>query len=199
MIHLFLETKHQKTSEYVFMDTLLKKLELSQDVKIETINGKDNLANAKNTFFTNTLEGGINLIVFDADTPLNGGGFEGRKKELMDKLKELDIAAEIFLFPNNQDDGCFEDLLLNIALNDKYKSFFDCFGDYEKCLGDDYEHPNLKGKVYTYISSMKSLTNSQRKDLGQGRWLFDNPDYWNLESEYLTPLKDFLSTWIPQR
>ena len=99
MIHLFLETKHQKTSEYVFMDTLLKKLELSQDVKIETLNGKDNLANARNTFFTNTLEGGINLIVFDADTPLNGGGFEGRKKELMDKLKELDIAAEIFLFP----------------------------------------------------------------------------------------------------
>lgn len=198
MIHLFLETKDRKTSEYVFMDTLLKKLGLSQYVKIETVNGKDNLANARNAFITNTLEGGINLIVFDADTPLNKGGFEKRKKELKSKIEELDISAELFLFPNNQDDGCFEDLLLNIALKDKYKAFFDCFGDYENCLGDDYEHPNLKGKVFAYISSMKSLTKKQRADLGQGHWLFDNPDYWNLESENLTSLKDFLLTWIPK-
>lgn len=198
MIHIFLETGKQSTSEYVFIDTLLKKIGLSHNVIIETVNGKDNLAKAKNAFVTNTLEGGTNLIIFDADTPLNEGGFKERQKNLLQKLDELEITAELFLFPNNHDDGCFEDLLLKIALFDRYKTFFDCFGDYEKCLGDKYAHPNLKGKIFSYISSMKSLTNNQRDHLGQGKWLFDNADYWDLDNDALLPLKEFLLHWITE-
>jgi hypothetical protein len=44
-----------------------------------------------------------------------------------------------------------------------------------------------------YISSMKSLTMAQRHKLGQGEWCFDNDEYWDLDSEELKPLKDFLN------
>lgn len=193
MTHLFLETGKKTTSEYMFMKTLLSVMNLHDNVIIDTVNGKDNLQNAKNVFVANTLEGGKNLIIFDADTTRNCGGFKQRQKEILEKVGELGITAELFLFPNNKDDGCFENLLLDIALKERYKTFFDCYSDYEKCLGDDYEHPNLKGKVFTYISSMKSLTKKQRENLGRGCWLFDNPEYWDIENEALLPLKEFLN------
>lgn len=193
MTHIFLETGKKTTSEYMFMKTLLSVMNLHDNVIIDTVNGKDNLQNAKNVFVANTLEGGKNLIIFDADTTRNCGGLKQRQKEILEKVGELGITAELFLFPNNKDDGCFENLLLDIALKERYKTFFDCYSDYEKCLGDDYEHPNLKGKVFTYISSMKSLTKKQRENLGRGCWLFDNPEYWDIENEALLPLKEFLN------
>ena len=36
------------------------------------------------------------------------------------------------------------------------------------------------------------MSNSKRKRLGNGEWMFDNAEYWDLESDYLIPLKDFL-------
>ena len=44
-----------------------------------------------------------NLVVFDADSSTNGGGFGRRKLELLAKMKELNITADLFLFPNNHD------------------------------------------------------------------------------------------------
>ena len=196
MTHLFLETGKKTTSEYVFIDTLLKVLNSRDKVIIETVDGKDNLANAKNIFYTNTLEGGNNIIIFDADSPQKSGGFDDRRRDILNILASHSISADLFLFPNNHEDGCFEDLLLKIANKEKYNQFFDCFSDYEKCLGDNYEHPNLKGKVFTYISSMKSLSKTQRDNLGKGAWLFDNPDFWDIKSKELIPLIDFLNKTV---
>ena len=74
--------------------------------------------------------------------------------------------------------------------------FFDCYRDYASCLGDDYIHPNLKGEVFTYISSMKSLPNKVRRNLGSGDWQFTNKEYWSLKSDYLLPLKSFILSSI---
>lgn len=60
-----------------------------------------------------------------------------------------------------------------------------------KNLVNDYVHPNLKGKNFTYISAMK-MSSSKRRKLGNGEWMFDNAEYWSLESDYLKPLKAFL-------
>lgn len=191
MIKIYLETGKKTTSEYVFIETLLRVLGLDKSYQIECVNGKDNLANAANTFMANTESGGKNLIVFDADTPKNGGGFAKRKKELETALESLGIKADVFLFPNNKDDGDFETLISKLVLSEKHKRFFDCYEDYEKCLGTEYVSPNLKGKLFTYISAIP-MSKSKRDRLGQGQWFFDNKDYWNLECEALDPLKKFL-------
>lgn len=198
MITIFLETGKNTTSEYHFVDDFVgKHLGIdSSKYSIECVGGKDNLENVTPKFFDNTILGGKNLIIFDADQPSNGGGYESRKDELKTKIKELGIEANLFLFPNNHDNGMFEDLLLHIIQEDSHKTFFDCYNDYERCLGEKYEHPNLKGKVFTYISSMKSLTNKARKALGSGDWQFTNNEYWNLDDDYLKPLADFIQASI---
>ena len=198
MIRIFIEAKKKDTSEYKFLDTYIHgHLAVDRTLySIECVDGKDNLTNAANKFLENTIEGGINLLIFDADSPANGGGYEIRKNELQAKLDELGIIAEIFLFPNNNDDGMFENLLEKVALTDRYQRFFDCFSDYEACLGDDYRHPDVKAKVFTYISSMKTLSQGKWKRLGSGDWQFANSDYWNLNDEYLNPLNAFLTNYL---
>ena len=71
----------------------------------------------------NTIQGGTNLILFDADTVLNSGGFDKRKAELEQKLKDLDINAKLFLFPNNKDDGDFESLLEELVQKNTHQIF----------------------------------------------------------------------------
>ena len=196
MINIYLETGKKSTSEYVFIEALLKILDIKKSLfRIECVNGKDNLPNARNTFIANTENGGKNLIIFDADSPQNGGGFAKRKNELEETLKNIGVEADIFLFPNNRDDGDFETLISQLTQKEKHKRFFDCFEDYERCLGTDYLSPNLKGKLFTYISAMP-MSKTKRDRLGQGQWLFENNDYWNLESEALKPLKDYLEDSI---
>ena len=199
MIKIFIEAKDNRTSEYHFVDDYVgKRLGIPKDeYSIESVNGWGNLKNMGPALRLSTLEGNKNLIIFDADTTQNDGGFEKRKKQILDILKELGADAELFLFPNNHDDGMFENLLKNIMVYDNHEQFFDCYNDYTKCLGDSYIHPNLKGEVFTYISSMKSLPNKTRKNLGHGDWLFTNKEYWNLDFDYLEPLKEFILSNYP--
>lgn len=190
MTKIFLETGKNTTSEYVFVHTVAKRLGLN--VSLECVNGKDNLKNIVNQLKDNTISGGKNLIVFDADSPQNGGGFNVRQSEIQSFLQKEGIDAQVFLFPDNSSDGDFETLLLQLARKDINQQFFDCFSDYEKCLGSAYFAPDLKAKVYTYVSSQKSLTKAQRDNIGKGEWQFLNPNIWDLDSDALRPLIDFL-------
>ncbi len=196
MINIYIESKNRSTPEAVFLDTFLRSLGIDPTAyAIIPLNGKDNLQNARNQFLQNTLEEGVNLIVFDADTSENLGGYASRRKELEEKLEELGSEAEIFLFPNNSEDGDFETLLEETARKDSFSRFFDCFRDYELCLGEEYIHPNRKGKLHAYITSMR-LSNTQRKKIGSGYWLFDEDRYWNLRAEVLRPLATFLRKYF---
>lgn len=199
MKRIFLETNKNTTPEYVFVKTLMERYS-SEDFEIVVVGGKDNLRNAVNEFKKSTINGDRNLLLFDADSELNGGGFESRSRELFELRRSLGIEFDIFLFPNNKDDGDFELLLENIARQDIHgERFFRCFSNYEECLSSHigmdgqpmYLCPNRKAKVYSYITSMK-LSNAERKMIGKGYWLFDNEAYWNLDSEYIVPLKEFL-------
>ena len=157
------------------------------------LNGKDNLSKAANQFQLNSLEGGRNLIIFDADTVATHGGFSRRLAEIQSIIEKYELQVYgVFLYPNHHDDGIFENILENILRQDLHQHWLDCYSDYEKCLGNDYLTPNLKGKLFTYISAQKDISNTKRNKFGQGCWLFDNSSYWNLDSPYLGPLKDFL-------
>ena len=159
--------------------------------KVEFVNGYKNLVNVIPTIKARCAEGGKVVIIFDADSLGNNGGYETRKKEIEEVLGENNAQAELFLFPNNEEDGDFETLLEHLIQKEKHAQMLDCYADYETCLGNDYVHPNLKGKNFTYISAMK-MSSSKRRKLGNGEWMFDNAEYWSLESDYLKPLKEFL-------
>ncbi|GAA7148424.1 hypothetical protein HpCHN86_00420 [Helicobacter pylori] len=76
-------------------------------------------------------------IIFDADKKESqeiDAGFDNKLKHICKELKEKGIdfpREQIFLFPNNQDDGDLEDLLLKIAKHDK---LIKCFEKYLKCI-----------------------------------------------------------------
>ena len=76
MIKIFIESKNDLTPEYNFLITILRVFKFnSQPWQIVPINGKDSLHLAKNQFLQNTMEGGINLIIYDAYSDKNGGGY----------------------------------------------------------------------------------------------------------------------------
>ena len=192
MTYIFLETGKPATSEAVFIKTLIENLGYNMSSnKVEFVNGYKNLINVIPTIKARCAEDVKVIIIFDADSPGNNGGYYTRREEIEKILDENKTQAELFLFPNNDEDGDFETLLEHLMQKTKHAKMLDCYTDYENCLGNDYVHPNLKGKIFTYISAMK-MTNSKRRKLGNGKWMFDNAEYWNLESDYLKPLKDFL-------
>ncbi|GAA8317553.1 hypothetical protein HpBT192_04780 [Helicobacter pylori] len=97
-------------------------------------------------------------IIFDADkkeSQESDAGFDNRLGHICKELKEkrIDFPREqIFLFPNNQDDGDLEDLLLEIA---KHEEFINCFESYLDCIKKK-EHckpiKNIrKSKWYAYL------------------------------------------------
>lgn len=163
--------------------------------------GKLHLLDQK--FRENTDNGGVNLVIFDADCEKNSGGFSGRKQYLEEKLEELSISAEIFLFPNHHDDGDFEFLLENIV-NEEHRCLLECFEGYEKCVGGHtdsngnpiYITPNRKSKIYAYVESIKKSRSERERFKNSKEFFFDNSKYWNLNAEYLSPLKDFLQQAI---
>ena len=194
MTRIFIEAKHKNTTESVFITTLLKYLGIeASSFEICWVDGKDNLIKNEVKFRENTLMGGRNIIIFDADTPSTGCGYTATRESILSTFPNDVIIDDLYLFPHNHDDGIFENLLEDLALKDVHSKFFDCFNDYELCLGDKYVSPDLKGKLHTYMFAQKSLSNTQRRALGSGQWLFDDKRFWNLDVAELQPLKDFLA------
>ncbi len=147
-------------------------------------------------------------IIFDADkkeSQESDAGFDNKLNYIREKFKEKGIdfpKEQIFLFPNNQDNGDLETLLLKIAKHDK---FFECFEGYLECIKSK-EHckpiKNIrKSKWYAYLEVLGL------EDLYTKKNIFDiegkvkneyEEDYERLkkaiefESDILIPLKNFL-------
>jgi len=161
------------------------------------LSGWTDIQNVHTEFKRNTESGGTNLIVFDADSPENEGGFSKRKQEIEDKVKGL--SYEIFLFPNNQDDGDLEDLLENI-INEINIPIFNCWNEFEKCLqdyaskkiGKKLTTPAQKSKIFVYLETLLGKTNDEKEKIKPSKRDYKNTMHWNLNSEYLSPLKEFL-------
>ncbi|GAA7581372.1 hypothetical protein MMM150_03630 [Helicobacter pylori] len=92
-------------------------------------------------------------IIFDADkkeSRESDAGFDNKLKHIREKFKEkrIDFPREqIFLFPNNQDDGDLETLLLKIA---NHKEFINCFEGYLDCIKKtEHYKPNITNRLKT--------------------------------------------------
>lgn len=211
MVHIFIETgvsdakrmAMQYTNEWYFVHQYVLHLFphlSSKDFDIVDVGGKDKLRLYENQMRDYAMHGDKNIVIFDCDDASTGGGLENRKVRFESMKKDLNVEFSYFLFPNNKDDGAFEDLLLHI-INSDHSGIMDCFSKYESCVGGQnaskggnvYEMPNIKAKIYTYITSFKRSRSALDK-VKKGDWDFSNKEYWDLDNEYLAPLKSFLLT-----
>ncbi len=132
-------------SDKVFLEAYLYFLEgiPIKNFKVKDVTGKDNLS--KRLLEIEKYD--KTLIIFDADKD-----YESNKKEILSKTQQKITEEQIFLFPNNQDDGDLETLLLEIA---KHDEFLKCFEGYLECIkSKEYYKPikNIsKSKWYAYL------------------------------------------------
>lgn len=192
--------------EKLFIESLLIKIygkNYKETIIVIDAKGWQQLELLKQEFEKSINENGSNLIVFDSDSEVNGGGFERREAEIQGICSILGYHYKLFLFPNNSDDGDYETLLERIV-NEKHKMLLDCFSEYEKCIstqkneeGDNiYVLPARKAKMYSYVDAFKkSRTKSQK--FRNGDWFFDDSEYWTIENNSaIEPLIEFLKTNI---
>jgi len=211
MIKIFIESgvnaakKHDKetTNEQDFIVKVITKhfpkCQYKKDFDVIGTNGWTNIPNIEYEFKENMDNGFANLVIFDADEEKNGGGFAIRQAEIQ-ALKSDSIDFDLFLWPNNQTDGDFE-LLLSKIVNPEHQCLLDCYEHFEDEVRENdpeeekYETPGRKGEMYSYISLQK-MSQKQKGYLSKGYWMFDNPKYWDLSSEELNPLIDFLNKYF---
>ncbi len=186
-------------SDKVFLEVYLYFLEdlPIKNFKVKDVKGKDNLS--KRLLEIEKYD--KTLIIFDADKD-----YESNKKEILkvvSKTKQTISEEQIFLFPNNQDDGDLETLLLEIA---KHDEFLKCFEGYLECIKSKEHYKPIKkirkNMLYAYLEAFGL------EELYTKKNIFDNTggkvkneyeeDYEKLkkaikfESELLNPLKNFL-------
>ncbi|WQT43783.1 hypothetical protein KVC87_01900 [Helicobacter pylori] len=151
-------------------------------------------------------------IIFDADkkeSQESDAGFDNKLEHICKELKEkrIDFPREqIFLFPNNQDDGDLETLLLEIA---NYKEFINCFESYLDCIKKKEHYKPIKNirknMLYAYLEELGLENLYTKKNIFDTEGEVKNEykeDYERLkktikfESDLLDPLKNFLERSI---
>ena len=167
--------------------------------RVVVLNGWDRLKTEASAVRMRSMNanGGVNLVIFDADDDI-----ETRRQEVETIKEQYHVEFELFLFPNNQDTGALEDLLENIINPDNH-SIMDCWEDYEKELvkldipgrtPPPLTTPAKKTKIYGYLEAL--LFKNQKELIKEKKRDYENTKHWNLDAEYLEPLKEFLQKWL---
>ncbi len=142
-----------------------------------------------------TANGGVNLVIVDADK-----NFSARKDEIERWKQTNEVEFELFLLPNNQNAGALEDLLENI-INPNNQPIFNCWEHYEQELvtldipgrtPPPLTTPAKKTKIYGYLEALLGESNTQKELIKEVNRNYENAQHWNLDAEYLEPLKEFL-------
>ena len=144
----------------------------------------------------NADQGGVNLVIFDADDD-----YKTRWEELSSLKEQYGVEFELFLFPNNQDAGALEDLLENI-INSNNRPILDCWENYEEELRKleipgrtppPLTTPAKKTKIYGYLEALLGESKKEKKMIKEKEREYGNALHWDLDAEYLERLKEFLT------
>lgn len=166
------------------------------DERLVILKGWDNLKTEATAIRMHSMSanGGVNLVIVDTDKD-----FQIRKDEIAKWQQANKVQFELFLLPNNHDAGTLEDLLENI-INPNNRPIFDCWEHYEQELVQidipgrtppPLTTPAKKTKIYGYLEALLGETKSQKELIKEANRNYENPQHWNLDSNYLLPLKDF--------
>ncbi len=191
MVKLLVEGK----SDLRFLEDLIEvRLDKNKatDFEITEVGGWNNLEKNTPTIKRLNDEGHSVKIIFDADDDYQ------ERRAYIEKFKaNNNLNFDIFLLPDNSLSGDLETLLECIA-NDKHRRVLDCFQQYEDCLKKyekTYALPIRKSKIYAYVDAFPK-TNEQKKELKKENFFYKDSEIWNLDSEALRPLVDFLNRGI---
>lgn len=168
------------------------------DERLVILQGWDNLKTEASAarMRSMTANGGVNLVIVDADKD-----FQARKDEIATWQQTNEVEFELFLMPNNHDSGALEDLLENI-INPNNRPILDCWENYE----DELEKleipgrtppplttPAKKTKIYGYLEALLGESKSQKELIKEAKRNYEETLHWNLDADYLKPLKEFLN------
>lgn len=167
------------------------------DERLVILKGWDNLKTEATAIRMHSMSanGGVNLVIVDTDKD-----FQIRKDEIAKWQQANKVQFELFLLPNNHDAGTLEDLLENI-INPNNRPIFDCWEHYEQELVQidipgrtppPLTTPAKKTKIYGYLEALLGNTKSQKELIKEANRNYENTQHWNLDSEYMEPLKDYL-------
>ena len=171
------------------------------DLKGEKTGGYKKLSDEINIreMRNNADQGGVNLVIFDADDD-----YKDRHQKLLAMKEQFEVEFELFLLPNNQDTGTLEDMLENI-INPNNRPIFDCWENYEKELvtldipgrtPPPLTTPAKKTKIYGYLEALLGESKSHKNLIKEANRNYENAQHWNLDAEYLEPLKKFLKRYL---
>ena len=144
---------------------------------------------------TMTDNGGTNIVIIDADKDI-----DARRADILKWKQDNGLEFELFLLPNDKDTGALEDLLEYI-INPNNQPIFDCWEDYEKELvkleipgrtPPPLTTPAKKTKIYGYLEALLGPTKDEKELIKERNRKYSNTIHWNLDAEYLEPLKGFL-------
>ncbi|EMH43153.1 hypothetical protein HMPREF1430_00766 [Helicobacter pylori GAM96Ai] len=200
-------------SDKVFLEVYLYFLEdfPIKNFKVKDVKGKDNLSKR----LLEIEQYAKTLIIFDADikkeSQESDAGFDNKLKHIHEKFQEKGIdfpKEQIFLFPNNQDDGDLETLLFKIA---KHDEFLKCFKGYLECIKSKKHYKPIKNirksKWYAYLEAL-CLTDLYTKDVFDSKGKIKEKhkeEYEKLKkaidfnSKSLIPLKNFLGQFAENK
>ena len=132
----------------------------------------------------------ISILILDADND-----FKQRQNYILEDFRKFNIPVRLFLFPNNSSNGNIEDLLSNIAVDRK---LMDCFLEYEKCV-KAYPKKLNDSRIYSYLDMLliENYKDGKGRDLRREEFRnYKNEEHWNLQHEFLQPLKEFLTPFF---
>jgi hypothetical protein len=133
------------------------------------------------------------LVIFDADTPENKGGFAKRREQLIEIMEKNEAKNEtpwsLFLLPNNAEDGMLETLLLR-ALSSNATSIVPCVNGLVECFHAHNASCELKEKHKVALFAW-GCCEKANKDLRFEPSLKGDAT-WDYTSEEFGPLRDFL-------
>lgn len=144
-----------------------------------------------------TADGGINLVVFDADS-----NCETRRRELSDWERRSEVNFELFLFPDNSNSGELEDLLRQI-INPVNQPVMECWDKYEDSLkainlpwkdGIPLTIPAKKTRIYAYLEALLGSSRSEKEKIKEAKRDYLNKNHWDLNAQALHNLIDFLES-----
>lgn len=173
------------------------KIALSPEIKILNAGGFTKIESYRIQLVRFYEQGYKLLVVYDTDDETkNYGGITNRSAYLENIKKNFKIDFSYFLFPNNNDDGNLETLLLQIVNKKKYQQAYTCYKKYADCvleiggLENSLELLEPKHRIFSFIRTYHGVDKAkeENRDYRNDFWDFNHTAIAGL----LTFFKDFI-------